>query len=322
MTSPRLCAVSSHCNQGTLREALHAIYLDVTNGVSASAALRKHVDIFGEAYVSSIAAAEASGTVDKVLGRLTDMLRNQIRLESSLKSVAAYPLVLMGVASVVLTVLVFFVLPQFAKVFISLNRPAPPFTALLLDSATFVRANVLALGIAAVFAGWAVRQAAATPVARQKWDWFVLNFRLLRGAMRSLLAGRSFRLLATMLQSGVPLLDAVGMCKTSIGNYLFRQMYDDIERDVVSGNGIGGAVARATFIPAGAAQMIGTAEHTGKLGEVMELIGEFYEDEGERSIRQAIKLLEPAIIVVMGVVVAAVVLSVILPLLDVSTISK
>lgn len=99
-------------------------------------------------------------------------------------------------------------------------------------------------------------------------------------------------------------------------------MYDEIERDVVSGNGIGGAVARAAFIPPGAAQMIATSEHSGKLGEVMELIGEFYEDEGERSIRQVIKLLEPAIIVLMGVVVAAVVLSVILPLLDVSTISK
>ena len=104
-------------------------------------------------------------------------------------------------------------------------------------------------------------------------------------------------------------------------NQFFRSVFDTMEREVLNGNGIGKTIGEATFIPAGAAQMIATAEKTGKLGMVMQLIGEYYEDDGERHVRQLVRLLEPAVIVVMGVFVAIVVLAVIVPLLDVSTMS-
>ncbi|MCA9110812.1 MAG: type II secretion system F family protein [Planctomycetaceae bacterium] len=317
-----LRAVSVECRHPKLKKILELIYQDVQDGIPASSAIRTHAAVFGEAYIASISAAEASGTVTEVLPRLAEMLQNEIRLRSSLKSVLAYPVVLIGVAFVVLNVLVFFVMPQFGKVFASLDRPAPPLTALLLDISQLLRSHVIAIAFGAVGAIIGLMQLARTEAARRYWDGFVLNSRLLRGATRSLLSGRSFRLMGTMLQSGVPLLEAVRMCRQSINNLYFRELFDSLERNVVNGEGLAPAVASAEFVPSGAAQMISTAERTGKLGMVMELIGEFYEDEGERLIRQLVKLLEPAIIVVMGVFVAGVVLSVILPLLDVSTISR
>lgn len=317
-----LKSVAQDCHHPVLKKSLQSIFEDVSSGTAASVAIGKHNDIFGEAYVASIAAAEASGTITNVLPRLADMLRNEIRLRSNLASVAAYPLVLMMVAGVVMTVLVFFVLPQFGKVFTNLGRPAPPVTAFLLDTAQLLRSNVLLILLSAGATGFALSQFVRTEAARRYWDKFVLNVRLVSHASRLLLAGRSFRLMGTMLQSGVPLLETVRLCKKSVRNSLFREMFADLERDVVNGNGIGGAISRASFVPLGAAQMIRTAEHTGKLDEVMQLIGEYYEEEGERLVKQVVKLLEPAIIVVMGVIVAGVVLSVILPLLDVSTITK
>ncbi|MCA9076293.1 MAG: type II secretion system F family protein [Planctomycetaceae bacterium] len=317
-----LRAVSTECRHPKLKKILEMVYQDVRDGIPASMAIQTHGSVFGEAFTASIAAAEASGTVTEVLPRLSDMLRNEIRLRSGLKSVIAYPVVLVSVASIVLTVLVFFVLPQFGKVFTSLDRPAPPMTALLLDTAQLLRANivVIACGVLGLLAF--LSQVVRTESARRYWDGVLLNSVLFREATRSLLSGRSFRLMGTMLQSGVPLLEAVRMSRKSIRNHLFRDLFDKLERDVVNGNGVSRSMARAEFIPAGAAQMISTAEQTGKLGMVMELIGEFYEEEGERQIRQVVKLVEPAIIVVMGVIVAGVVLSVMLPLLDVTTISR
>lgn len=317
-----LRSIAQECRQPVLQETLSEIYQDVSNGMPTSAAIDKHRALFGEAYVASVAAAEASGAVTQVLPRLATLLRNEIQLQNGLKSVAAYPAVLIGVAGIVLTVLVFFVLPQFSQVFETLGRPAPPITRLLLDTAQLLRSNVLViLGgvVMAVLGGvWLVR----SDWASRYWDRLVLDGPLINRASRSLLTGRAFRTMGTMLQSGVPLLEAVRMCRTSVRNRFFRELFHELEQDVVNGNGVAAALSRCEFIPGGAAQMVGTAERTGKLGEVMELIGEFYEEEGERLIRGVVKLLEPLIIVIMGVVVAGVVLSVILPLLDVSTISK
>ncbi len=317
-----LRSVARECRHPVFQETLNEIYEDVSHGLSASAAIQKHRHIFGEAYVASVAAAEASGSVTQVLPRLAEMLRNEIRLQSGLAAVAAYPVVLCGVAGIVLTVLVFFVLPQFSEVFETLGRPAPPMTALLLDTAQLLRANVLWIVGGLVMAGVGLSQVVRSDAACRYLDNVLLNGPFVKNATRALLTGRTFRMMGTMLQSGVPLLEAVQMCRTSVRNRLFRELFHDLETDVVNGNGVGAVMRQAEFIPPGAAQMIATAEQTGKLGDVMELIGEFYEEEGERLVRGAVKLLEPAIIVVMGVVVAGVVLSVILPLLDVSTISR
>ncbi len=304
-----------------LRKLLDELFRDISSGNPVSVAMKQHVDVFGEAYVASIAAAESAGTVNEVLSRLAEQIRNEIRLRSTLQSTLAYPLVLIGIATVVVNALVFFVLPQFGKVFVSLGRPAPPMTQLLLDTAQVLRNHSLLLLAGLVITMLALWRMRHTEQATRYWDRIVLNLPLLRDASRLLLAGRMFRLIGTMLQTGIPLLESVRLCRSAVKNQFFRRVFDNIEREVLNGNGIAKTIREANFIPAGAAQMIATAEKTGKLGMVMLLIGEYYEDDGERHVRQLVRLLEPAVIVVMGVFVAIVVLAVIVPLLDVSTMS-
>ncbi len=314
-------STAEDCRNPRLRKLLEELFRDISAGSPVSVAMKQRVDVFGEAYVASIAAAESAGTVNEVLSRLAEQIRNEIRLRSTLWSTLAYPLVLISIATVVVNALVFFVLPQFGKVFVSLGRPAPPMTQLLLDTAQILRAHSLLLLaglVATMLALWRVRH---TEQATRCWDRAILNLPLLRDASRLLLAGRMFRLIGTMLQTGVPLLESVRLCRSAVKNQFFRKVFDTMEREVLNGNGIGKTIGEAAFIPAGAAQMIATAEKTGKLGMVMQLIGEYYEDDGERRVRQLVRLLEPVIIVVMGVFVAIVVLAVIVPLLDVSTMS-
>lgn len=312
---------ASACRHPGMSRILHAVYDDISAGVKPSAALEKHGGKeLGAAYVASIAAAEASGTVTEVLQRLAEMLRNEIRMRNGLISAISYPAILMGVAFVVVNALIFFVLPQFSKVFVQLGRPAPPLTQFLLDGATLVRSYWVLIAIVATVVAVGAMQLRRVPAARRYFDWFVLNGVLLRSATRSLYAGRTFRLIGTLLQSGVPLLDAVRLCRGSVRNDLFRQFFDRIESDVVTGKGLAGAVAEAEFVPAGASQMLATAERTGKLGYVLGLIGEHFEDEGEQRLKQIVRLAEPAVIVFLGGVVSVVVLAVILPLLDISTV--
>jgi type II secretory pathway component PulF len=311
--------VAQECRHTGLKPILITVSADVNGGMSASLALRKHAAVFGEAYIASVASAEASGTLTVVLKRLCELLKNEIRMRNAIIGIVMYPIVLAAVAVGIVTALVFFVLPQFSKVFQNLGRPAPAFTQLLLDSATLLRAQAhWILGIVAIIA-FGLFQFSRTETWRRYFDYLVLHAPVLRDASRSLLTGRSFRLLGTLLESGVPLLESIRLCRGAIRNRLFLQLFDGMDREVTNGRGMGTEIARSQFVPPGASQMVQTAERNGQLGSVLQLIGQYYEEEGEQYIKSAMKIVEPAVIVLMGVVVGGVVMSVMLPLLDVTS---
>lgn len=302
-----------------VRGILEQIHADLEDGQSFSAALRAQAHVFGETFVASVAAGESSGRLTEVFARLKDLLRNEVRMQGALRGALMYPVILLFVAMSVLGALVFFVLPQFETVFQRMDAPTPVTTQLLLEFGGGLRRHwpaVLVGAVAFVLGGLWFRK---THAARRLRDRALLQTRWVRDGMQPLLTGRVLRMLATMLQSGVPLLESIRLCNRSVNNELFHELFDEMERDILNGTGIAATLAAAPFIPRGAAEMVATAEQSGQLGAVMELVGEFYEDEGERRIRDLVKLLEPLIIVVMGVVVAFVVASVMLPLFDLSS---
>jgi type II secretory pathway component PulF len=311
--------LAEECRAGTLKEVLQKVHGSVSAGSSLSEALRAHPQVFDTAFVAGIAAGEQSGDIVRVLERLTQLLRNDMRLVNSLWSLLTYPMLLCGVTGVVLAAIVFFVLPQFAQVFASLNAPAPPLTRFLLALGDFARGHVLLLGGAAAIAVATIAWLRTTAYARRLWDYGVLHIVIVRNAYRALVTGRIFRLLGTMLQSGVPLLDGVRLCQAAVANAAFRDLFQAVEQELLRGQGMSKPMQEARFLPSGAAQMIATAEKSGKLGQVLLSVGEYFEDEGENHLRDLIKVLEPAIIVALGGVVATVVMSVMLPLFDAST---
>jgi type II secretory pathway component PulF len=139
---------------------------------------------------------------------------------------------------------------------------------------------------------------------------------------RSLLTGRAFQLLGIMIESGVPLIEALRLARSSLQNSLFRELFDRLERDVLNGRPLAEALAAAPFVPGGATEMVATAERTGTLGMVTQVVGAFYEEEGETRLRELATMVEPLVIILMGIVVAAVVLSVMLPMFDFATLAQ
>jgi type II secretory pathway component PulF len=305
-----------------LKKTLEAVYQDVVGGKSFSVALGSHVEVFGQAYVASVAAGEASGRLPDVLGRLAAIQRNDLRLRSTRRALLAYPVVLSVVAAAVVLGLMFFVLPQFSGVFAQFDMDLPWITQGLLATSEELRARWwLWVGLVAAAAAGLIGFR-SHPAGRRALDRLVLYAAWIGQVARSLMTGRAFQLLGIMIESGVPVVDALRLTRSSLSNSLFRQLFDDLERDVLNGRGLSEALAAAPFVPSGAAEMVATAERTGTLGSVAQVIGEYYEEEGETRLRELTTILEPLIIVGMGLVVACIVLSVMLPMFDFASLAQ
>jgi type IV pilus assembly protein PilC len=317
-----LRTVANQCTVSGLRTVLLAIYQEVAQGSKFSDALAKHPKVFSESMVAALAAGEQAGRVVDVLERLTRMLRKDQNLRSTVASMLMYPAVLCSITLLVISSMLFFVLPQFATIFRDMDKPVPPLTGFLLAIGEGLRKNWV--GLAIVFGSLLATAIAFRkhPRVKRSIDYAILNLAIVKDSMRALIAGRTFRLLGTMLENGVPLLESVCLCRKASGNLLVQELFDNVEKEILQGQGMSQSLVNASFLPAGAAHMISTGERTGRLSVVLQSIGEYFEDEGERKLRTLVKMLEPAIIIGLGAVVAVVVLSIILPLLDVTSASS
>ncbi len=305
-----------------LKAALERVYQDVAGGKPVSAAMSAHSQIFTAAYVASIAAGEASGRLPEILTRLSKMLRDELRRAGNLKSLLAYPVILAVVSAVVVAAMVLFVLPEFSNVFDDLEMPLPAITRLLLDLSQVIRGHWLLVStlLVAIAMGW--RTLRRTASYRRWWDSLTLKLLYVRDITRALSVGRAMRLLGTMIESGIPLLDALRLTRSSMTNSRYQDLFSQLEQAVLNGREIGPVLADPNLVPAAAAQMVVTGERTGTLASVTQTAGEFYEEEGEARLKTLATLLEPAIIIVMGLIVAGVVLSVMLPIFDFATMTQ
>src|SRR5882757_3181984 len=315
-------SLSQQCSNPAMRNILGQVHKDVTGGKSISDAMLAQAAVFGDAYVASVAAGEAAGKLPEVLGRLAQFQRTEIRMRATVRALLAYPLLLSGVSSLVVLGLVTFVLPKFVDIFGQFEVALPVITQVIVALSDVVRKHWLIwtpLLIAGVVGLIMSRRMEA---GRRKWDYAMLNLPILRDITRAFYIGRTFRLMGLMIESGVPLLEGLRLTRNSVKNMLYRKLFDDLEESILNGRGLATSLITAGFVPAVAAEMILTAERTGTLGMVTELMGEHYEEEGESKLRELATFLEPMIIVVMGVIVATIVLAVMLPMFDIATMAK
>ena len=312
--------VAQHCRDRRLAETLFKIHDAVNGGNTFSSAIATYGEHFPSTLPAILAAAEATGEVPDALSRVCERMRGEMEMRSTIIGAMIYPIILISAAAVVMSALIIGVLPQFSKVFASMGKPVPPSTELLLSFGEFCRENcfILIPSILAAIAGiFFLRR---HPIVQKPIGRFLLHGPVIREAYRPLVAGRTFRTIAAMVKGGVPLLQAVRLTRKTTQDRSWIDLLDRIEENLIDGLPASTAMQTANFLPPEATQMMSTGERTGRVAEVLEDIGKFYEQEGGRKIKRIVVALEPVIILVMGVVVAGVVMSVMLPLLDVSTV--
>lgn len=314
--SEAISVISDQVPDGPVRNAWMTIRDDINDGKSLSLALNQQKVVLGAEYAVSISAGEASGRLVEVLKNTASKLERDIDLQRSTHSALAYPCVLCVVAFGVVNSLIWFVLPQFEKVFENMNFNPPWITQVLLDGARLIRAHFAFLAIGFIASVCAVVFTWRHPKFAVKRDRVLCSLPIIGKAYRNLATSGFFLLCGTMLKHGVPLLETLQLCSRATFSPTLRNILEETEQEVLVGRNLSYTLAKSTFLPPGAASMIMMAEKSGNLDRVMITTGEYFEKEGVQSLQQALKLLEPILIVCMGGLVALVIASVMLPMMD------
>ncbi len=314
-----LSSLANQCQRPALKAILVEVRESVLTGSSFSDALRQHPAVFDPTYVATVAAGEASGRMSEVLQQLASMQKKEIRRGREVRALLTYPLLLLMVSSSVLGALILFVLPRFTDIFAQYEMPLPLITQILLAFADELRRRwwlwgPLVAGAAVGF--WVWRK---TEGGRTSLDRFWIRGPLVGEVYCGMCIGATCRLMGLMLENGVTLLESLRLTRQAIGNTLYKNLLRDMEESVVNGQGLANVLQQSDVVPPSAKEMLITAENTGNLKEVTGILGEYFEEESEAKLRQLVGVLEPAITVVMGGVVAIVVLAVMLPVFELST---
>ena len=309
--------VAKSCRQAPLQQCLLQILDDINNGKGLGMAVAEQEHMLGHQVVASLRAGEASGRMTDVLRQIASQLDEGQSIRATIIASLAYPAILCAAAGVVASILVWFVLPQFEESFLSMGVTPPMLTKLLFGVASFIRNNLVLVSIAAVASAAALVFASMQSSVKQVFYRLCFRSPLLGHALRNLSVGQLFLSLGHLLGNGIALLEAIQLVKKSTRGGVLGPLVEAWEHDVLEGRGLTYSLNEFKFLPQGSEAMLVMAERTGKLESVLTTAGAYYRDEGSSQMRQALKLSEPLIIILLGVFVGVVVASVLLPILDV-----
>ena len=320
--STALGSLSAQTQNASLAEVLRQVHQTVLSGSTLSDALRRHGSVFDAAFVATVAAGEASGSLSDVLIQLAQMQRSELRNSRTMRTLMTYPLLLLVVSSSVVAGLVVFVLPRFSGIFAQYDVDLPIITQMLISLADELRSRWWLWGPLAVSLIGGTIVWRKSEAGREFLDSMWVNTAVIRDVSRARLTGRMCRLMGMMLSNGVPILESLRLTRNAIENSLYRKLLSKLEDSVVNGRNMASVLKSAEIVPVSARDMLATAEHTGNVSEVSKLLGEYYEEEAEAKMRQLVGLIEPALTVGMGFVIAIVVLAVMLPIFDLSSLAN
>lgn len=301
-----------------LREVIASILDSVKGGSYLSDAMAQYPEIFPRLYVNMVKAGESGGIVGEVLTRLGEFLEEMIELRDYVKFALVYPIFLAVVGGLSIIILLVFVIPKFSVIFDDMGKALPMSTQILLSMSNAFRKwwFLIAGGIAAGLA-W-IRHYVQTPEGRERMDRLKLRMPLVGKLVQSMEVARFARTLGTLQESGVPMLQAIVLAKDVIGNKIMREALEGISERVKEGERFSAALGSTELFPQLAVQLITIGEETGKLGEMFLRIAESYEKMVRATVKRLISLLEPAMILVMGLVVGFIVISMLMAIFSVN----
>ena len=299
---------------------LFQVRQDIESGSSLAEALRKHPKVFDDLFCNMVAAGEAGGILDTILQRLSTYIEKIVKLRAAVRSALIYPTAVIVIACVVVWVILTFVIPVFATLYAGLGVPLPLPTRITIGLSKFL-ANFWWLVIGVIGAGsYSIYRYKKTVAGRRVCDGLLLRIPVIGSVLRKIAVARFCRTLATLVSSGVPILDALEITARTSGNAVVEEAVLSTRKSVEEGRTIAEPLKDTNVFPPMVVQMIAVGEHTGALDTMLSKIADFYEDEVDEATANLLSLLEPVIIAFLGVVIGGIVVSMYLPMF--SLISK
>jgi type IV pilus assembly protein PilC len=287
----------------------------VEGGTTLSAAMRQYDKVFDALYVNLVEAGETGGILDTILQRLSAYIEKNVKLKRAVKSAMVYPIAVIVVASAVITLLLWKVVPIFATLFAGLGVALPLPTRIVIGMSNFIGSIFgFMILVAIVGAAIALRVWYTTPPGRMAIDRMLLKLPLVGVLLRKIAVARFTRTLGTLITSGVPILEGLDITGRTAGNAVIEKALMDVRKALEAGRNLSEPLRESNVFPGMVTQMIGVGEQTGAMDAMLQKIADFYEDEVDAAVKDLLASLEPMMIVFLGLVVGGIVISMYLPL--------
>lgn len=309
------------CENETSRNLLTRILGRLRGGVSLANALGEEEDTFPPYYATMVRAGEASGALDVVLGRLAEFLEKSQKLRETVKTALYYPIFLLMMAVISIVILLTIVVPQFKPLFESAGSALPVSTQILVGVGDFVRGYgwLIVLGLVAAY--FLVRRYLATVEGRRRWDGLLLGTPFIGGLLTKIEVARFSRTASTLLQNGVSLLPALGIVRDILSNTVIASSIDSIATRLKEGRGLAEPLAATELFPRLVIHLVRVGEETGQLEDMLSKLADIYDEEVGRTTSRLLALLVPVLTIGMGVMVAAIIGSILTAILSVNTLA-
>jgi type IV pilus assembly protein PilC len=305
-----------------LAEIVGQVRMDVEKGASLSQAMAKHPKAFNRLYVSMVRAGEVGGALDSVLLRLADTIEKQVELRRKVKSAMTYPLVVAILVLTIVTAMLLFVIPMFQGIYKQLGGTLPAPTQILIDISNVCRKLWWAVFLVEIAAAVAFRKWINSEEGRKQWDAIKLKVPIFGKLVRKTALARFSRTLSALVRSGVPILESLDIVAETAGNYVVANAVRETQAAVKRGDPLSKKLEEHPVFPPMVVQMMAVGEETGALDEMLDKIADFYDQEVEATVDALTSLIEPILIVVMGVCVGGMIISLYLPMFNIIKLIK
>ncbi|MEJ2723635.1 MAG: type II secretion system inner membrane protein GspF [Deltaproteobacteria bacterium] len=300
----------------TFKRILAQVKESVNEGNSLAFSLSQHPKIFSQIYVNMVRAGEASGSLDLVLDRLAEFSEHQQALKGRFRSALAYPIFMACVATLILFFLITFIMPNIMRIFSEMEQTLPTATVLLIGFSNFLKSYWWVIFLAAAAGGLLLKQFKKSEKGQYLWDEMKIRLPIVGPINRKMALARFGRTLGSLLQSGVPLLPALEIVRNIVNNMPIAQVIDKTADDIQEGKTLAAPLSQSRWFPSIMVQMITVGEQSGELEKMLNKIADMYEEEAQSRIMAVTAMLEPAMILCMGLVVGFIVISILLPIFE------
>ena len=315
-----LDSIARQSDHPSLKIVLDDLAEQVKSGVEFSTALEKYPKLFNDLFVALMRASEASGTMGEMLQRASEYMAREREIRKKVKGAVTYPICMLSFCILIVVGLLVFVLPRFEKIYSNKNATLPMPTRFLLALSGMIVNHwpLIVAGLVAAVVG--VVMYVRSPGGRVTIDKAKISIPGFGRMYRKACLARSLRTMATMITTGVSMLDGLAITAKATGNYFYHQLWTDIAESVKQGSMFSDELFKCQLIPGTFSQMIAAGEQSGRLGEVMNRIAGFCEDDLSSSIKTITSMIEPIMIIIMGVIVGGIAMALLLPVFRISTI--
>lgn len=306
--------LSAEVDNPQLKDAMNKITEDLQGGNSISRALAQHPDIFSSFYVNLVRAGEESGSLEKSFAYLADYLDRTYELVSRARNALIYPAFVVVIFVSVMSLMLTMVIPKIADILTGSGQELPIYTRIVIGTSDFLVNNILIIILLLSFGGFFLWRFLRTDVGRRSFDEFVISIPYIGDLQRKLLLTRICDNLGTMLERGISMVQALEVTADVVDNMVYKEIIEQSLYEVKSGRSLGDAISEYPEIPGVLTQMVKVGEETGSLAEILGTLANFYRREVYNAVDTLIGLIEPAMIVLLGLGVGVLLASVLMPI--------